>query len=79
MTACACVRDPEDLARTGFLRAMPGFAVRRNHDGTSTRRRITPEALMQLFNVNSIGALVEALMAMDESARDALLSAMEGS
>ena len=22
----ACVRDPDDLARTGFLRAMPGFA-----------------------------------------------------
>ena len=40
---------------------------------------LTPEALMQLFNVNSIEALVEALMSMDESARNALLSATEGS
>ena len=40
---------------------------------------LTPESLMELFNVNSIEALVEALMSMDESARNALLSAMEGS
>lgn len=48
-TASGMLRKIADMIDSApeLMRAMPGFAVRRNPDGTSTRRRITPEGLIQ--------------------------------
>lgn len=48
-TAATMLRKVADLVERNpdLLSAMPGFAVRRNPDGSAVRRRITPEGLMR--------------------------------